>query len=65
MGNSDCCCQNTQELNIFSKLYDLFKQMIIDLKDNDKDIKNDIYLIKVKQFQILLNQLKNQKFWIF
>ena len=46
MGNS---CQNINELNsIFPKLYNLYKQMIINLKDINKDTLNDIYLISVK-----------------
>ena len=61
MGNSDCCCEKTQELNIFSNLYDLFKQMITDLKDNDKNIPNDIYLIKVKSIPNFIKPIEESK----
>jgi len=50
MGCSNSCdCDQTDVLNaIFSQLYDLFKQMIINLKDTNEGTLNNIYLISIK-----------------
>ena len=42
-------------------LYDLFKQIINYLKDNDKDILNDIYLIKVKSIPNFIKPIEESK----